>query len=91
MELVLGGLIGLVWGALCGFVNTRILKKAMEKNSNNAVMAANGIRMGVDLASLAAVYFLRTVLPFPYEAILVGTAVALSVVTILFAYRYGKQ
>ena len=91
MKLLFGILAGLVWGALCGLLNTRILKKAMEKNSNNAVMAANGIRMGVDLASLAAVFFLRTVLPFPYEAILVGTAVALSVVTILFAYRYGKQ
>ena len=54
-------------------------------------MAANMGRMAVDLAALGAVYLLRGVLPFSYEAMLVGTAVALSVVTLIYAYRYGKK
>ena len=91
MELLLGGLAGLAWGAVCGVLNILILKKAIAKNNNNAIMAANMGRMAVDLAALGAVFLLRGLLPFSYEAMLVGTAVALSVVTLIYAYRYGKK
>lgn len=91
MELLLGGLAGLAWGLICGLVNILILKKAITKNDNNAIMAANLARMAVDLAALGAVFLLRKVLPFSFEAALIGTAVALSVVTIVYAYRYGKK
>lgn len=91
MTLLFGGLAGLVWGAVCGLINMLILKKAIQKNNSNTLMAANLARMGVDLAALLLVFLLRKVLPFPYEAALVGTAVALSVVTLVFAFRYGKK
>lgn len=91
MELLIGGLAGLAWGALCGVLNILILKKAIGKNNNNAIMAANLGRMAVDLAALGLVFLLRGLLPFSYEAMLIGTAVALSVVTLVFAFRYGKK
>ncbi len=91
MKLLIGLLAGLAWGALCGFLNTRILKRAVEKNDNNFMMAANILRLLVDLVALGAIFLLRGVLPFSYEAALVGTAIALSLLTIAFAFRYGKK
>ena len=91
METVFAALAGLAWGALCGFLNTRILKKAIEKNDNNFMMAANILRILVDLIALGALFLLRDLLPFSYEAALVGTAIALSLLTIAFAFRYGKK
>ena len=85
-----GILAGLVWGALCGGFNVWIMKRAIQKENDRAVMTANSARMAVDLVSLGLVFFLKGILPFPYEPMLIGTAVALSVVTILFAFRYGR-
>ena len=91
MKWVIGGAAGLFWGALWGFLNLQIMKKAIEKNSTNAVMAANLMRMAVDLAALGLVFLLRGTLPFPFEAMLIGTALALSGLTIVYAFRYGKK
>lgn len=91
MKLVFGILAGLVWGGLCGLLNTGILKKSIEKNENQALMAGNLLRLLVDAAALGAVFLLRKVLPFSFEGALVGTAIALSLVTIAFAFRYGKK
>ena len=91
MQIALGVLAGLVWGALAGFLNTRITKRAIEKNSNNALMVGNLLRTVVDLLALTLVYLLRGVLPLRYEPVLVGTAIGLSLVTVVFAYRYGKS
>ena len=90
MSMLLGILAGLGWGALCGGVNVWIMKRALKKGKDQAVMTANALRMAVDLAALGLVFLVRKLLPFPYEAMLIGTAVALSVVTIVFAFRYGK-
>ncbi len=91
MKLLLGALAGLAWGGLLGWLNTRILKRAVGKNDANAVLAGNLLRMLVDLAALGLVFLLRKVLPFSFEAALLGTALALSAVTLVFAFRYGKQ
>ena len=91
MKEALGILAGLVWGGVWGVVNVLILKKSIRKNDNNAIMAANMGRMGIDLLALLAVFLLRKVLPVPYEFVLIGTAVALSAVTLIFAFRYGKK
>ena len=91
MNYVWGGLAGLAWGALCGVLNLLIMKKAIEKNDNNVIMAANLGRMAIDLAALGLVFLLRKVLPFSYEAMLIGTAVALSAVTLVYAFQYGKK
>ena len=58
----------------------------MKKNSNTSMLASNGARMIVDLIALGAVYLLRKVLPFSFEATIIATAVSLSLLTIVFAY-----
>ena len=91
MRLLIGVLVGLVWGALAGLLNAFINQKLLARGSTNALMAANLARTAVDFAALAAVYLLRSRLPFPWEGALVGTAVALSLVTIVFAFTFGKK
>ena len=92
MKVVIGVLAGVLWGALAAFVNLKINQKALAKNSTNALMAANLGRTAVDIAALGIVFLLRGVLPFSYEAMLIGTAVSLSLLTVVFAYRLaGKE
>ena len=92
MNLVIGVLVGLVWGALAALLNLYINKKALAKASTNALMAANFSRLAVDIAALGVVFLLRKLLPFSYEATLIGTAISLSLLTVIFAYRLaGKQ
>ena len=92
MNLFLGIAAGLVWGALAALVNLQINKKALAKGNSNALLAANLGRTFVDLAALAAVFLLRRYLPFSYEGMLIGTAVSLSLISVIFAFRLaGKQ
>ena len=90
MNYVWGVLAGLAWGALAAFINYRINKAAVKKNSNTSMMAANGARMAVDLVALGTVYLLRMVLPFSFEATIIAAAISLSLLTIVFAYRLIK-
>ena len=91
MNYLWGALAGLVWGALWGGLNILILKRSLGKNDSNMLMAGNLARMVVDLAALLLVFLLRKILPFSYEAMLVATAVALSVTSLIFAFRDGKK
>ena len=90
MNYVWGVLAGLAWGALAAFINYRINKAAVKKNSNTSMMAANGARMAVDLVALGTVYLLRKALPFSFEATIIAAAISLSLLTIVFAYRLIK-
>lgn len=86
MNYAIGAVLGLIWGALAAFINSRITKKALATGTQNAVMIMNAAHMAVDIAALAIVYFLRNILPFSFEATLIATAAALSIVTIIFTY-----
>ena len=90
MSYVLGALAGILWGALAAFVNFNINKAALKKNSNASMLAANLARTGVDLVALGTVFLLRKVLPFSFEAALIATAITLSTLTVVFAYRLSK-
>ena len=79
MYLLAGG-IGLIFGSLVAFVNMCITRRGLQKNSANAVMAASLLRMLVNIAALAAVYFTRKLLPLPFYGTIIGTAVGLSLV-----------
>ena len=65
MYLLAGG-IGFIFGSLVAFVNMCITRRGLQKNSANAVMAASLLRMLVNIAALAAVYFTRKLLPLPF-------------------------
>ena len=90
MQYVWGALAGLAWGALAALVNYRISKAAVKKNSNTSMLAANAARMGVDLITLGAVYLLRKRLPFSFEATIIGAAIALSMLSVVFAFHLVK-
>lgn len=87
MKYVTGALAGLVWGSLAALLNGFITKKALSKGNDKLMLASNFLRMLVDIAALGAVFLLRKVLPFSFEAALVGTAAALSLLMIVFAYK----
>lgn len=90
MTYVFGALAGLAWGALAAFINMLVSKKCMQKTNSYAMLGANAARMLVDLAALATVFLLRNVLPFRFEAAIIGTAVAMSILTIVFAFRLSR-
>ena len=90
MEYLIGAVIGLLWGALIAWLNSRINKKAIAKNDTKAIMTANMIRMAIDVAALAAVFLLRKVLPWNFDATIAGTAAYLGLLTAYFAFRLSK-
>ena len=90
MYLLAGG-IGFVFGALVSFANAQITRHSVRKNSANAIMAASILRMLVNIAALAVVYFTRNLLPLPFYGTIVGTAVGLSLVGILLNLKLSKE
>ena len=76
MNYVIGAVVGLLWGALIAWVNSRINKSAIAKNTTKALMRANLCRTGLDIFGLGMVFLLRKVLPFSFEATIVATAAA---------------
>ena len=87
MKYLIGALAGLVWGALAALLNGYITKKALDKASDKAMLLSNALRPVVDIAALGSVFLLRNVLPFSFEAALVGTAASMSILMIVFAYK----
>ena len=77
MNYVFGALAGLLWGALAAFVNFKINQAELKKSTNASMMVANLARTGV-------------VLPFSFEAAIIATAIALSILTVVSAYRLTK-
>ena len=87
MTYVYGALAGLVWGAAFAALNGFISLRAIRKSSNKAILGANLLRLLLDVVALGTVFLLRNVLPFSMETALVGTALSLSTIGIVFAFR----
>ena len=90
MNYVIGAAVGLLWGAVIAWVNSRINKNAIAKNTTKALMTANLCRTGLDIFGLGLVFLLRKLLPFSFEATIVGTAASLGLLTVYFAFRLSK-
>ena len=90
MKYVIGAIVGLLWGALVAWLNSRINKKAIGKNDTKAMMEASLSRTVIDVAALGAVFLLRNVLPFNFEATIAGTAASLGLLTVFFAFQLSK-
>ena len=97
---LLAGGIGFAFGALVAFGNAQITRRAVEKDSTNAVMAGSMLRILpsillfaslVNIAALAVVYFTRNLLPLPFYGTIIGTAAGLSLVGIGLNYRLSKK
>lgn len=90
MSYAIGAVVGLIWGAAIGLLNYQITKASLKKDKTAALMGANMLRSLIDLLALGLVFLLRKVLPFSFEATLVATAVGLSIMTIVLAYKAGR-
>lgn len=88
---LLAGAIGFALGALVAFANMCITRRAVRKNSTNAMMAASMLRMLLNIAALAAVYFTRNLLPLPFYGTIIGTALGLSLVGIGLNLKLSKE
>ena len=86
MIVVYSVLAGLAWGALFGLLSAFITKK-IASGDERKIAALSMVRMLIDLAALAAVYFTRNLLPLRFEYTLIAAAVALSLVGIAAAFR----
>ena len=91
MNYLIAAVVGLAWGALAAFVNSRITIKCLAKNTAKAITLMNIAHMAVDVAALAVVYFVRGLLPFSFEATLFAAAAALSIVTIIFTFKISND
>ena len=83
-------LAGLAWGAAFGLVSAFITKK-IASGDGAKVASLCMIRMFIDAAALAAVYFTRNLLPLKFEATLISAAIALSLIGIVAAFRVAAS
>ncbi|MGI5976102.1 MAG: hypothetical protein ACOX68_00175 [Candidatus Limivicinus sp.] len=90
MYYVTAAIVGLIWGALIAFINCLITKSCLKKQSSSFVAVMGVVRFALDLLALAAVFFLRKLLPFSYETCLIATAVAISLGTLLSTFYLRK-
>lgn len=91
MTYVFGVLAGLVLGALVALLNYNIMKSAVKKNSDKAMLICNFSRTAVDIVSLGAVFLLRNVLPFSFEACLIAMAAVMGLGTVYFSFKIAKS
>ena len=81
---------GLVWGTLFGLIGARVTKK-MANGSEREISSMSLVRTVMDVIALAAVYFTRNLLPLRFEVTLVSTAVSLTLIGIVAAFRIAAQ
>ena len=81
---------GLVWGTLFGLIGARVTKK-MANGSEREISSMSLVRTVMDVIALAAVYFTRNLLPLRFEVTLVSTAVALTLIGIVAAFRIAAR
>ena len=90
MIVVYSVLAGLVWGAIFGLIGALITKK-IASGDERKIGAMSMLRLLIDAAALAAVYFTRDLLPLRFEVTLVTTAIALSLIGIIAAFRVAAS
>lgn len=86
MIILLSVIAGLVWGSLFGLAGSLITKK-MVSGDARLISSMSLVRTLLDVVALAAVYFTRNLLPLRFEVTLIAAAVALSLISIVTAFR----
>lgn len=78
---------GLCWGSAVAFANSRLLKKAIEKQSVKHFNRINTLRVIIDVAAIAVLFFLKSVLPINSIIAMLSTAVAISVLSTVLSFK----
>lgn len=90
MNYFYGVLLGLVWGACAAGLNAAVMKHFLKKQNTSLLMAGNIVRFFVDILALGLCLLLRNSEVISFYTAIVGTAVSLSILTIVFTYRLAK-
>ena len=90
-QYIIGGLIGAAFGYAMANISAIVTRRNAKKDDANALMAASMLRTLIDMITLLVVFLVRKVMPFPFYAVIIGTALGLSVSNVLFATRIGKK
>ena len=91
MKIVLGLIVGLLWGAAASAVISLIGKKCAAANTPEAITAyarASGL---IGLAAVLIVFLVRNIIPLNTLAMIMGTAVSLSSLSIIFALKISSR
>ena len=91
MKYVIGALVGIIWGCIGALINCSITKAAVKKGKDSVMLTANILRITVDIVMLGTIVLVRNLIPFSFELALVGTAAALSIVNIVFAFKMAAK
>lgn len=90
MNYVLGMLAGLVWGGAFAALSCFVSLRAIRKNQEAGLLGSNMIRVAIDAVALIIPVLLKNYLPFRVEMVLVGTAAALGLVLVFFAFQIAS-
>lgn len=96
-EYIIGGVVGLAFGSLVAGLSSCLTahylkKQASErKDSMLGVMAMSFGRLLIAAAALFVVFLLRNLLPWPLNAMLLGTALGLTVVSFIIIFILSKK
>lgn len=91
MNILISIFVGIAWGALGAFLNISITRSAVKKKTDRAVVVSSVCRMAVNIAWLTAVVLTRELIPTDYRFVLVGTAISLSLSTIIMSFALAKK
>lgn len=82
---------GLALGVLAAFVNSLISRRSLGKESMTAIMGTNLARMGINILTLLAAFFLCRHFELPMIATLLAVAVGLTAAGLLFLKKITKE
>lgn len=87
---IAGALIALALGCLISYINYRISAVILNKKPD-IIAASSVVRQIVNVAYLAAVYFIAPLTPFSLVYLLVGAVIGLTCSMFYFTYRLIKK
>lgn len=87
---VVGGLLACALGVLLAFGNDR-LTRAVCKRKPSLLMPLFVVRQVINIAYLAALYFLSPALPWNVTPLLIGGALGITLPPVFLAPRLAKQ
>ena len=91
MDYFWGMLAGLVWGAAGAVIIGIVTKKCVEKNTPQAMTVSNVVKFAVYIVFFMAVYLARNLLPFSYEAAVIGTVLALAMLQVVITFKIANS
>lgn len=95
MDFLIGGIIGLVYGALFALLKHIILWRPLlngkKEFTQNRLLAAQLISLLANVLALLIVFLMRNILPYSFSVVLITTAFALIITSRLLTMQDNKK